>query len=97
MRMLDVLTLKATTTAPDSTGKAAFSVTSTTVFAEPKGVKRSEFYMAQSAGMRIDAVFEVNEEEYTGHQEAEYSGVTYKITRVYPSQRGRTELICTRK
>ncbi len=97
MRMLDVLTLRASTTTSDDTAKAVQNIQSTDVFAESKGVKRSEFYSAQAAGQRVDAVFEVNTDEYDGQKEAVYNGVTYTITRSYPLNRTRTELICTRR
>lgn len=92
-----MLTLRAVTTTSDANAKAVQSVTSTDVFAEPKGVKRGEFYAAQANGRRIDAVFEVNTDEYNGQTEAVYSGITYDITRTYPVSLGRTELICTRR
>ena len=97
MRMMDELTLIGYSTAPDSTGKAVLTPTSTTVYADPKGVKRSEYYGAASAGQKVDAIFEINADDYTGQKEAVYGGVTYKISRSYPLNQRRTEIICVRK
>lgn len=97
MRMLDELTLIGYATTSDATGKAVLTPTSAVVYAESKGVKRSEFYGAAAAGQKVDAVFEVNTDDYTGQKEAVYGGVTYKISRSYPLNQRRTEIICVRK
>ena len=97
MRMMDELTLIGYSTAPDSTGKAVLTPTSTIVYAESKGVKRSEYYGAAAAGQKVDAIFEINADDYTGQKEAVYGGVTYKISRSYPLNQRRTEIICVRK
>lgn len=97
MRMMDEITLVGITTAPDSTGKAIQTETRVTVFCEPKGVRRSEFYGAAAAGQKVDAVFEINTDDYTGQKEAVYGGVAYKISRSYPLNQRRTEIVCVRK
>lgn len=97
VRMLSELTLVGYTTAPDSTGKAVTTATNTVVYAEEKGVKRSEFYGAAAAGQKVDAVFEINTDEYTGQKDAIFGGVTYKISRSYPVNQRRTEIVCVRK
>lgn len=91
------LTLVAYSTTSDTNGKAVQAATNTTVYAEEKGVRRSEFYGAAAAGQKVDAVFEINADEYGGQKEAIFAGVTYKISRAYPVGQRRVELTCERK
>jgi SPP1 family predicted phage head-tail adaptor len=97
LRMLDVLTLRTTTTTIDENGFPAVTVTSVEVFCEPKGVKRAEYYAAQAVNQRVDKVFDVNTDEYNEQTEAVYAGTVYDIKRSYSPGKGRTELICTRR
>lgn len=96
MRMMSELTLTTTTIAPDSTGKPIETPVPKTVFCEGKGVRRSEYYSAMAAGQQVDAVFEVNTDDYDGQTDVTFGGVSYHVSRTYPISRGRTELICKR-
>jgi SPP1 family predicted phage head-tail adaptor len=96
--MLDVLTLHTISSTNGPSGSPVNTVTATVdVFCESKGVKRAEYWGAQANGKRIDATFEVNADEYNDQTEAVYAGKTYKITRTYPINTNRIELICTRR
>lgn len=98
MRMEYEITLRSTTTAPDSNGIATQTNTDTTVYADIRSVKRTEFYAAQAAGVRADITFIVNGDEYGGQMFVVYGGVTYKVSRSYqPPGTSRVELTCTRR
>jgi SPP1 family predicted phage head-tail adaptor len=96
MRMIEVITLRDTTTAPDANGLATTTNVDKLVYAELQSVKRAEFYAAQAAGAKVDAVFIVNADEYTGQMTVIHGTDTYKVTRTY-QDRGRVELTCTKR
>jgi SPP1 family predicted phage head-tail adaptor len=91
------VTLRNTTTAPNSNGVATATNTDTTVFAERKSVKRSEFYAAQSAGVKADIVYVVNADDYDNQMILIDGGTTYKVSRAYQIGLGRVELTCTKR
>ena len=96
MRMLETIMLRDTTTAPDANGVATKTNVDRVVYADVLSVKRSEFYAAQSAGVRADILFRVNEDEYSGEMTVVYDSVLYKVSRMY-TDKGRVELTCTRR
>lgn len=70
------------------------------IFAVIKGVKRSEFYSAMSAGLKPEITFEIFEPEYRGQKIVEYTDVCGELHRLsvirsYPVKGERLELICT--
>jgi len=97
MRMEHQITLRDTTTAPNSTGGITATNTDTVVYADIKSVRRSEFYAAQSAGVRADIVFRVNSDDYSDKMYVVYESVTYKVSRAYQTGLGRVELTCTKR
>ena len=94
--MLEVITLRDTTTTHDANGAAALTNTDKLVYADIQSVKRAEHYAAQAAGMRADLVFVVNAEEYAGQMTVVFGADIYKVTRTY-QDRGRVELTCTKR
>jgi SPP1 family predicted phage head-tail adaptor len=96
MRMIDVITLRDTTTASDANGAATLTNADKLVYADIQSVKRQEFYAAQAAGVRADILFRVNEDEYSGEMTVLYDSVAYKVSRMY-TDKGRVELTCTRR
>lgn len=97
MRMEYLITLRSTTTAPDANGVATATNVDTSVYADKKSVKRTEFYAAQSAGVRADVVFIVNADDYTDQMIVVDGSTTYKVSRAYQIGQGRVELTCTRR
>lgn len=96
MRMIDVITLRDTTTAPSANGLATLTNVDKLVYADIQSVKRQEYYAAQAAGARADVVFVVNSDEYTGQMTVLYGTDIYKVSRTY-QDRGRVELTCTKR
>ena len=97
MRMDKTIKLRATSTAPDANGIATTTNTDVSVFADKKSVKRTEFYSAQSAGVRADTIFVVNADNYTGQMLVVDGGTVYKVSRAYQIGLGKVELTCTRR
>jgi SPP1 family predicted phage head-tail adaptor len=64
-------------------GEVTTSTTWTTVFANKKGVRQSEFYSAAGLGLQPELMFEVHSNEFDGHTRLQYDSKTYEIIRVY--------------
>ena len=94
MRMDEQLVLVDTVTSVNSVGIPVLTETKTTVWADKLSAKRSEHYAANSAGIRVDIVFSVNADDYTGQTEVEWNSTKYNVVRSYASGRGRVELTC---
>ena len=65
------------------------------VFCNSKGVKRSEFYQAATAGIKPELCIEIKAEEYQKEEYFEFDGVMYRIVRTYPVKNENLELILT--
>lgn len=63
-------------------------------FAEKKSIKQSEFYQAQSTGLRPEIAFVVWTREYNQDPKLEYNGKIYDIIRTYEPNSEDTELTC---
>lgn len=96
MRMEHLITLRATTTAPNSTGLAVETATDTTAYADIRSVKRAEYYAANAAGNSVDQVFVVNADDYAGQMQVVHNSVTYNVIRAYQVGLGRVELNCSK-
>jgi len=97
MYFSDSVTLRKVTTSPDSFGDLTPSNTDTVVFADRRSAARSEFYSAHSAGIRVDAIYAVNSEDW-GNQTILLDGTTvYNIVRSYQKGAGVFELSCSRR
>lgn len=77
------------------------NVVGTTVFAEKKSVKRSEFYAAYQVGLNVKHAFEVDADDYAfasvnGEDPTEliYNGKRYVIVRAYEKD-GLVEVVVT--
>lgn len=88
--------LRAVTVTADSGGAPSKAVTTTTVYADEKSVRQSEFYAAEAKGKRLDVVLVINADEWNGATEVEHKGVVYEIVRAYQAGLGRVELTCAR-
>lgn len=65
-------------------------------WAEKKDATRSEYYAAMSAGMRVDAVFEVSPIDYAGQQRLIHGAEVYDVKRAYQTSNDAVELTCSR-
>jgi|LSQX01.2.fsa_nt_gb head-tail adaptor len=64
------------------------------VMADKQGVKRSEFYQADTAGYKPELVFVIRSIEYKGERDLTHDGTVYRIIRHYTKDGEFTELIC---
>ena len=60
-----------------------------------KGIKRNEFYQAQTAGYKPELCVEIKASEYHKEEYFEYGGDMYRILRSYPTKAENLEIICT--
>ena len=65
------------------------------IFANKKSVKRSEFYMANQAGIRADVIFEMWAADYDGEKIVEWDGKRFKVIRTYEPGEDKIELTCS--
>lgn len=94
MRMDEQLVLVDTVTSVNDVGIPVLTETKTTVWADKLSAKRAEYYAANAAGIRVDIVFSVNADDYTGQTEVEWNSTKYNVVRSYAVGRGRVELTC---
>lgn len=77
-------------------GEPVRTIAWTTVWANKKGVRQSEFYMANNAGLKPELMFEVHSEEYAGQEMVRFPSTTgdiYTIIRTYEKNM-KTEIVC---
>lgn len=88
------------TTASDTTFQEESPVSSVSCWAELKSVVRSEFYDADAAGRKADAIFDVSPIDFDGHQKlvhhAPNGDVEYRVVRDYKAGFDSVELTCSR-
>lgn len=92
-----VATLKAYGTPTyDEYGNEVQTVTSTTVFVQPRGVYNAEFYNAAQAGLHPSITFVLtNRADYNGEKLIEWEGKLYNVIRTdWTGQRDTISLIC---
>lgn len=82
----------------DENGNPIYNEEHSEVFAVIKGVKRSEFYSAMSAGLKPEITFEIFDFEYSGQKIVEYEDGDIirrlNVIRTYPTKGERLELTC---
>ena len=67
------------------------------VFAEVKGVTRSEYYTALNSGIQPEYVFKLTaEEDYQKEHFLRYDGLKYRVVRTYPTNDGGIEITAER-
>lgn len=94
MYFSDSITLRTVAYTLDSFGDQVPSNTDTVVFADRKSVKRSEFYTASMAGVKIDTVFAVHVEDYDDQTVVVDGTKIYTVVRSYQNGEGTVELMC---
>jgi SPP1 family predicted phage head-tail adaptor len=76
-------------------GDQQYIRTASTVFANKKSVRQSEFYQALATGLKPEIMFEVRTLEYTGQENLVYNNKEYVIIRTYSKNDEITELVCS--
>lgn len=109
MRMLDEITLRGKAIASGENGYPIETATETPVYADVESVGQMEYYSAQAVKRRLDIVFVVNADEYSGQTEAVYNGIVYDVlrtaqkfeirtnARIYRADPSKIKLICARR
>lgn len=93
----DVLNLiSITTTGKTETGRPITAETLREVFADVESVRQSEFYQAQSVGMKPEIMFSIRQGDYNNETTLEYESTRYSIIRTYSIDGEIIELICSR-
>lgn len=64
-------------------GEPVRTITWTTVYANRKSVRQSEFYAAANVGLRPEMVYEVHSHEFDNHEMVRVGSTTYYIIRAY--------------
>lgn len=64
-------------------GEPVRTVTWTTVFANRKSVRQSEFYAAANVGLKPELMYEVHKHEFKNHEMVRIGSKVYSILRVY--------------
>ena len=93
MYFSDKALLRTETIVQDADGFNTVTTSDVEVWADKKSVKRTEFYMAQSAGIEVTTVFEVS--DYSNEKVIVYQGKVYDIIRAYQNGSGPYELTCS--
>ena len=68
--------------------------TKSTVFANKKSIRQSEFYQAMANGLKPEIMFEVRSIDYSDQDRLEYNSKKYRIIRAYSKSGEITELVC---
>ena len=94
MYFSDSVTLRKVSYSLDGYGDSIPSYVDTVVFADKQSVKRSEFYAAQTAGIKVDVVFTVHSEDFYDQTILIHNSTSYNIIRGYKKGEGIVELNC---
>lgn len=95
MMWRDVVELVNQTSSSNEYGDQVFAETSTTVFANKKSVRQSEFYQAFAHGLKPELMFEVRSIEYSDQTSLRFNEKEYTIIRAYSKNDEVTELVVT--
>jgi hypothetical protein len=79
----------------DEYGDQKYIKLATTVFANKKSVRQSEFYQALATGLKPEIMFEVRSLEYAGQENLIHNFKEYVIIRTYSKNDEITELVCS--
>ena len=67
--------------------------TYTEIFATRKSIRQSEFYQAQSTGLKPEIAFEINSFEYNEETHVRYNNKEYKVLRTYQKSIDKLEIV----
>ena len=92
----DVIKLIAVTYTQNAMKDMVESLTETTVYANKKSIRQSEFYQAMATGLKPELMFEVKTSDYSGQVKVkDEANKVYNIIRTFDRNGEITELICT--
>ena len=92
----DVIKLIAVTHTQNAMKDMVESLTETTVYANKKSIRQSEFYQAMATGLKPEIMFEVRTSDFNGQVKVkDEANKVYNIIRTYDRNGEITELICT--
>lgn len=89
----DLVSLKSVTTTVDEIGDTVPTVVWKEIFAEKKSIKQSEFYQAQSVGIKPEITFVIHPSEYENELEVKYNDKIYKVIRTYQTDNENLEIV----
>lgn len=92
-RWSDTVDLITKTNTTDKYGDTISTEITTTVYANKLSIRQSEFYQAQSIGLKPEVAFEVRSFEYNGQGNLKFNNKEYSIVRTYDKGEF-IELIC---
>ncbi len=101
----DIITLIGITEGKNAYGDVAETEAETEVFADCRSVTRSEFYAAQTAGIRAEIAFTVKVADYDDQQKIAYNrkgtgnsadNEIYDVIRTYQKDPDNIEIVCKR-
>ena len=69
-------------------------VYTSTIFANKKSIRQSEFYQAHATGLRPELSFIIREADYSQQPALEYDSKDYRIIRTFSKNGELIELIC---
>lgn len=96
MYFSEQITLRNVTPILNSAGlKTGETTADTTVWADLESAWRGEYYAAQAVGKKIEAVFKVHAEDYSGQILVVYNSKVYKVERAPAKGLGEVALICS--
>ncbi|MEG0297419.1 MAG: phage head closure protein [Clostridium sp.] len=86
--------IKKTNPKPNSIGDMVSEDIKIKRFAEEESIRQSEFYRANSQGLKPQITFVIHPKEYDGQETLEFGGNRYKIIRTYKKSSTKIQLIC---
>lgn len=89
----ELVSLKSVTTTVDEIGDTIQTVVWKEIFAEKKSIKQSEFYQAQSVGIKPEITFVIHPSEYENELEVKYNDKIYKVIRTYQTDNENLEIV----
>ncbi|MDD3921601.1 MAG: head-tail adaptor protein [Eubacteriales bacterium] len=101
----DIITLIGITEGKNAAGEITEAETETEVYADCRSVTRSEFYAAQTAGIKAEIAFTVKAADYDDQQKIVYNckgtgesedDEVYDVIRTYQKDPDNIEIVCKR-
>ena len=92
----DRIKLRTVTSTANTAGfKSSETPTDVEVWADLQSVYQSEHYAAAAVGRKVDAVFEVHKEDYSGQMIVVYESKVYSVERAPAKGLGSVLLLCS--
>lgn len=94
MLFREIIDLISITTTENDMGDPIETPSKLQVFADKQSIRQSEFYQAQTTGLRPESMFVIRSIDYSGQPKLEYNSKTYAIIRTYEKDGELIELVC---